>query len=531
MLPPPDVELPEPVAPLDGEPDPVDDEPEPVVERSDGEREPAAPDDEPRLDESGDADGEPASSREHAVAPTTIITAKNAVSVLVMMPHLLRPRPATDMPTPRAAEWQKYAGWVARGMIRLARYHSDAMLEEDNLIEKLTADRGPHYEPFGWHHWPEHPWFAYQFRRGLGETQEGGGSVSECFQTAARITPGDTESWHREWLAVAERNFRRGVDEDARGHVRTSMNCFLRAVDYYRQAEFFLEPHDPRRLATFTKMEQASHRFLARLRPPGEVLQIPYEADAVLYAYFVRAPFAVERQPCLISMGGLDSIKDEMWFMQAHGALQRGISVLMIDGPGQGGTLRRQGITNRPDYEVPIGRCIDYLLTRRDVDPARIAVCGSSLGGYYAARAGAREPRLAACVSHGAIWSIHDFWKNADESHGLATHIKWVFGVPTMKDAVERFRAFSLDGVLEDMRCPYLILHGGHDVLGMSQATKTYDYARAHGVDATLRFVAPEETGAEHCQHDNPTIGQELLADWLADVFEIDERALRPATS
>ena len=67
-------------------------------------------------------------------------------------------------------------------------------------------------------------------------------------------------------------------------------------------------------------------------------------------------------------MGGLDSIKDEMWFMQAHGPLQRGISVLMIDGPGQGGTLRRHKIPTRPDYEVPNGRCIDYLETRKDVD-------------------------------------------------------------------------------------------------------------------------------------------------------------------
>jgi pimeloyl-ACP methyl ester carboxylesterase len=403
---------------------------------------------------------------------------------------------------------------------------NEPLLREDDLISKITENRRPHYEPYGWHHWPEHPWLTYQFRRGLGETQEGGGTVSECFQAASRMIPGDLESWHREWTAVADRNFDRGVAEERQGHVRTAMNCFLRAGDYYRQAEFFLLPDDPRRLATFTKMERSSAAFLRHLNPPGEVLEIPYLDGQTLYAYFVRAPFAVARQPCLISMGGLDSIKDEMWFMQAHGALQRGISVLMIDGPGQGGTLRRHGIPTRPDYEVPIGKCIDYLLTRRDVDASRIAVCGSSLGGYYAARAGSMEPRLAACISHGAIWSIYELWKNADEGHGLAHHITWVFGVPTMKEAVERSKAFTLEGVLDHMTCPYLILHGGYDVLGMSQATTTYEYAKSKGVNVTLRFVTPEETGAEHCQHDNPTIGQELMADWLADVFGIDQRAL-----
>ena len=41
-----------------------------------------------------------------------------------------------------------------------------------------------------------------------------------------------------------------------------------------------------------------------------------------------------------------------------------------------------------------------------------------------------------------------------------------------------------------------------------------------------LRILDPDETGAEHCQHDNPTIGQEILADWLADRFGIDQRKL-----
>ena len=396
--------------------------------------------------------------------------------------------------------------------------------DEDNLIERITENRQPHFEPYGWHHWPEHPWLAYQFRRGLGETQEGGGTVSECFQAASRMIPGDKESWHREWMRVADRNEARGRNEEGAGHIRTAMNCYLRAADYYRQAEFHLKPDDPRRLPTFTKMEACSHRFLGLLNPPGQILEIPYEGKT-LYAYFVRAPFPGDRLPCLICMGGLDSIKDEMWFMQAHGALQRGISVLMIDGPGQGGTLRRHGITNRFDYEVPIGRCIDYLATRSDVDMTRIAVCGSSLGGYYAARAGCYEHRLAACISHGAIWSVTDLWGNATEEHGLAEHIKWVFGARSMKEAMVKARDFTLEGHLEHMKCPYLVLHGGHDVLTVSQARKVYDYGKAKGVDVTLRLVAEDETGAEHCQHDNPTIGQELMADWLADRFGINQPA------
>ena len=48
--------------------------------------------------------------------------------------------------------------------------------------------------------------------------------------------------------------------------------------------------------------------------------------------------------------------------------------------------------------------------------------------------------------------------------------------------------------------------------------------------DVTLKLLSEEETGAEHCQHDNPTIGQEYMADWLVDVFAIDERALRRRT-
>ena len=390
-----------------------------------------------------------------------------------------------------------------------------------------AAGASPRYEPFGWHQWPDHFWMSYQFRRGLGETQEGGGAVSEVFQAASRMKPGDAESWHEEWTRIGVRNDERGDGEHAQGHVRTAMNCWLRAANYFREAEFWLDPSDPRRLTTFARCEHASKKWLACLTPSGEAVDIPYEPGKPLSAYFIRSPHGGERQPVLISVGGLDSFKDELWFMTGRGAVQRGLSVLLVDGPGQGAALRRHGQVTRHDYEVPIGACIDWLERRGDVDASRVAVSGSSLGGYYSARAASRDHRLAACISHGAIWDIHARWKARDDSHGLAKHIRWVFGAKTMAEAAEIARPFTLDGVLQDMRCPYLIIHGGHDVLGVNEVKTVYDYAVAHGVKATLRLTTAEETGAEHCQHDNPTLGQELMLDWLADQFGIDQTKMR----
>jgi len=394
-------------------------------------------------------------------------------------------------------------------------------------IGKISENLDAHYEPFGWHHWPEFPWMSYQFRRALGETQEGGGAISECFQAASRMIPGDEESWHKEWLIVGERNMKRGDQAEADNHIITAQQCWLRAADYLREAEFWLGQDDPRRLQTFDKIEYCTQKWGQYLNPKLEVVEVPYENGVNLAAYFLRSPVNSEqRQPVLICFGGLDSFKDEMYFMVASGALKRGISVLMTDGPGQGATLRRHKVPNRFDYEVPVGRCIDYLETRDDVDAKRIGVSGSSLGGYYAARAASFEHRLAAAVSHGAIWSVNGLWGEPDENFGLAPHIKWVFGVPTMEAAFEKGKDFELEGVVDNIQCPYLICHGGHDVLGVSQATTVYENAKAGGVDVTLKFINEDETGAEHCQHDNPTIGQEYVGDWLADRFCIDQTKL-----
>jgi len=400
-------------------------------------------------------------------------------------------------------------------------------MTRDGLIDVIARESAPHYEPYGWQHWPRHPWLAYQFRRALGETQEGGGAVGECFRTASRMIPGDLESWYAEWLVVADRNRVQGDAAEAEGHAQTAKECWLRAANYYRSAEFYLPADDPRRLAAFTRCEYCFERASRYFDAPAERVEVPYEDGLTLPGYFIRSPYGRGPQPVLIAFGGLDSFKEELYFMVGRGALARGVACLLMDGPGQGGALRRSQVHTRFDYEVPVGRCIDYLETREDVDRQRIAVSGSSLGGYYATRAASFEHRLAAAIAHGAIWNLAESWKDRGDDHMSAPQIRWVFGEQSMASVLERLGDFSLAEVIGGIQCPFLVVHGGYDVLGVTRATKLYEAAKGAGVDVTLRVVDEIETGADHCQHDNPTVGQEIVGDWLADRFHIDQRSLR----
>ncbi len=384
----------------------------------------------------------------------------------------------------------------------------------------------PGYRPFGWEQWPDFPWWSYQFRRVLGETQEGGGAISECFMAADKMRPGDGESWYREWRRLADRIAGQAAEAEAAGHAVTARNAYLRATNYYRASEYGVPPSDARRLESFDKCEECFQKAGRYLTPPLEIVRIPYEGTT-LPAYFLRPSDLAARWPVLVSFGGLDSFKEELFFRFARGARERGIASLLVDGPGQGAAIRRQGLKTRYDYEVAVGACVDTLLGRSDVDPSRIAVSGASLGGYYAARAAAFEHRLAAAISSAAQWDLAASWRkrNLTDENPASAQIKWVFGGGTMAEVLKIAEKFTLEVVIERIRCPYLIIHGSHDHFGgQEEARIAYEAAKKAGVKVTLLMVTPEQTAAEHCQLDNPTLGEDLMFDWLSDVL-VSKRA------
>jgi dipeptidyl aminopeptidase/acylaminoacyl peptidase len=222
----------------------------------------------------------------------------------------------------------------------------------------------------------------------------------------------------------------------------------------------------------------------------------------------------------VIFYSGFDVVKEMLYGFIREEFAQRGIACLVVDTPGVGEPLRLRNVPSRPDYEVPTAAIVDYLETRPDIDASRIGLMGISLGGYYAPRGAAFEPRIKACVAWGAIWDYGATWQKryASRSQTVPTpffQLPWVMGTKTMEEALERVKQFTLVDVLPQLKQPFLILHGEHDLgVPVEDAHKAFNAAGSS--DKELRVFTIAEGGAEHVQADEPDQARQLVADWFA---------------
>jgi dipeptidyl aminopeptidase/acylaminoacyl peptidase len=224
---------------------------------------------------------------------------------------------------------------------------------------------------------------------------------------------------------------------------------------------------------------------------------------------------------------GLDSTKEHMYgsgFPRELAA--RGISTLMVDCPGSGEALRLHGLTARVETEDWAAACVDYLIHRGDVDEARIGLVGWSLGGFYAPRAAAFEHRLALCVAWGANHNWGAVQKRRLEREGenpvphYWDHVLWVWGESDVDTFIARAEAVHLDGVVERIAVPFLIVHGENDrQIPLQYAHRSYEQA-VNSPRRELRVFTPAEGGAEHIGLDHLAHVSVYIADWIADTFD-----------
>lgn len=311
------------------------------------------------------------------------------------------------------------------------------------------------------------------------------------------------EDWPVAWFDLAARHEALGDAAEATRDYESAGEHFLAAAMLYHFGKFMIVRYPEQLRAGHDHTVRVYRRALPYFDPPAERVLIPFEGGRAIPA-ILRKPAHVARPPVVIIAPGLDSVKEEMHFY-SQDLLRRGLATLAIDGPGQGESEFELAL--RPDYDVPIRFVIDALERRADVDAARVGMLGVSLGGFFAARAAAGEPRLRAVVM---LASGYDLAQHFDR-YPLLTQEAFIHRLKACDEATarERLRAFTLAGHTDRIHQPFLVIFGRQDRLFPPADAERV--AAEVGANATL-WLFDE---GNHVLNNIPYRYRPQQADWL----------------
>jgi 2,6-dihydroxypseudooxynicotine hydrolase len=329
-----------------------------------------------------------------------------------------------------------------------------------------------------------------------------GVDYNDFFRTTARIEK--WEEWCREWVATGDVHHDLAVRAEARQLGTTAGQAYIAAALCYHFGKFLFQEYPDEYAAAGQKSIEDFQKGLRLLDPSGERIEIPL--DGVTMVGTLRRPMGAEKPPLIMLLPGLDSTKEEFFYWE-NVFLERGLATFSLEGPGQG----ECGYTShiRPDYEAAVSCALDALAGRSEIDTGRIGLAGVSLGGYYAPRAMAFEPRVKAAVANCGPWNFAECW---DTLPGL-TRAAFQFhsGAQSEAEAVAQANQLSLDGAAQKITQPLLVIHGKLDrLIPWHQATKI---VQAVGPNAELALF---EDGNHVCNN-LPYVYRPLTADWLKE--------------
>jgi alpha-beta hydrolase superfamily lysophospholipase len=336
-------------------------------------------------------------------------------------------------------------------------------------------------------------------------------------QDVAGSGTSDSAAWNLAWTSMAEQQERLAMADLARGYSMSAEARYTRAAIYHLTAER-QTPVGPSKTASYHAGIQCFGQAAKLLPQPLEHIVIP-SPDGLLPGYMI--PSHIQGiAPVVIFYNGFDVTKEILYGIIKDTFARRGIACLVVDTPGTGEPLRLRNVASRPDYEVPTRAIVDYLATRKDIDASRIGLLGISLGGYYAPRGAAFEPRIKAVAAWGAIWDYGQMWQTRWETSSSKTSVPfwqlpWVMGTPDFATALERAQAWKLEDALPYLKQPFLIVHGENDAaVSVDDARKCW--IAAGSKDKELRIFTAEEGGSEHVGADDPDPSRQFIADWFA---------------
>lgn len=280
----------------------------------------------------------------------------------------------------------------------------------------------------------------------------------------AKLRSLDRDEWAAAWMTFGDQYMREAKALEASGNT-AAKDMYLRAYAYYKLAHYPTE-NSPKKKEAYKKGVDAFLAFARYLKPRLEVVRIPFEGKEIIG--YLRLPDQPRPAPLVYLVTALDSRKEE-WAVRNGLYLEQGIGIFVTDMPG----TAQAPIKGEPTAERMLSRTIDYLQTRPEIDPKRIAFYGGSWSGYYAAKMAIVErERLKAVVAQGV--GVHHYFSPEWQRKALGTREylmdlfaarSSVYGVTTLEEFLAYGPKMSLVNLqlIDKPSAPTLLINGEHD--------------------------------------------------------------------
>ncbi|MBA8841305.1 alpha/beta fold hydrolase [Ochrobactrum sp. RH2CCR150] len=389
--------------------------------------------------------------------------------------------------------------------------------------------------------------FSFETLRAAGFAADGGADLGEIIVTAEKIPEGDETTWHREWKALAARIEIIGEASLAAHHSVSAREAFLRSSNYYRVAEFYRRDdaaNDPEVKGLTAKSRATFLKAATLFETPVEDVRIPY-GDRSLPAYVFLVDDSGAPRPTIIYVNGFDSTREEAWFVIGAAAIARGYNVIAFDGPGQGSALRDDGLVFRPDWETVMASVFDYAEGSPEFASDKLVPFGYSLGALLIARAAAFDNRPAALLLDDGMFDFFGanaallppfliewvkqgdkddeveqvlrlFMKQSTSARWALRNGVWTTGATSIADYLRKTADYTLDGIIDRIEAPTLILEAEEDMFLKGQATRVADGLKAENKTVTLTRAVGAST---HCHMGAMRLANQTMFDWLDETL------------
>lgn len=311
------------------------------------------------------------------------------------------------------------------------------------------------------------------------------------------------EDWLDAWCKTGDMHVELAKEAEAHGRTQSAGEAWVRAALSYHFAKFVWMVDMGKYRAAADKAVNSIYAAYRNLDPTGERIEMDLEGN--LMVANLRRQADNPDAPLVILLPGLDSTKEE-FFNWENVFISRGMATLSLEGPGQGETGYQTHI--RPDYEVAVTTALDTLDGRSDINLNKVGIVGVSMGGYYAPRAAAFEPRITAVAAIGGPYNFGDCWNI------LPTITRETFvhhsGAANEEEGRENALQLNLEGITGRISQPLLIVFGKLDRL------IPYQHAERLAAEAPNATLVMYDDG-NHVVNNYPFKYRPLVADWLKE--------------